>query len=163
MISKILLRNAVEQVLHVPGNYRGGILEMAFVLDCSLEKETVKELAGELAGALKQQSEVFRNVRLNVLQWRSDTEFVGETAAMPLVQMGTYFDSYRSRAQQKHLEFLTEHLKKFYARSKLILVLTDGAYRTGDEKRLSESLKPFLEKKLIFLTAADGAVKISKK
>ena len=40
-------------------------------------------------------------------QWRSDTEFVGETAAMPLVQMGTYFDSYSSRAQQKHLELLT--------------------------------------------------------
>ena len=33
LIAKMNLNNAAERVLHVPGNYTGGILEMTLVID----------------------------------------------------------------------------------------------------------------------------------
>ena len=62
MLQKIQLRTAVEQVLHIPGNYRGGILEMAIVFDCNLSKQTAMETAKELVNALKQQNELEINI-----------------------------------------------------------------------------------------------------
>ena len=40
--------NFVEQVLHVPGNYSGGILEMAIVFDSALDRNTAAALTGDL-------------------------------------------------------------------------------------------------------------------
>lgn len=151
MLQKMKLRSAVEQVLHVPGNYRGGILEMAIVFDCNIEKQTAVETAKELVTALKQQSEVFRNVRLNTIQWRSDSEMIKEITPMAYLQTGTYFEGYEQTAEEKALEILTEQLKKFYARSKLIIVLTDGKAVVREQGKMEESLKPFLGKKLIFI------------
>ncbi len=151
MLAKIKLRNVVEQVLHVQGNYRGGILEMAIVFDCNIAKQTAMETAKELVTALKQQNEIFRNVRLNTIQWRSDSELIKEVTPMAYLQMGTYFEKYEQTGKEKALEILTGHLKKFYARSKLILVLTDGTFVVRDQAELEESLKPFLKKKLIFI------------
>ena len=151
MLAKIKLRNVVEQVLHVQGNYRGGILEMAIVFDCNIAKQTAMETAKELVTALKQQNEIFRNVRLNTIQWRSDSELIKEVTPMTYLQMGTYFEKYEQTGKEKALEILTGHLKKFYARSKLILVLTDGTFVVRDQAELEESLKPFLKKKLIFI------------
>ena len=33
----------IQKVLHVPGNYRGGILEMALVADYGLQREKLEE------------------------------------------------------------------------------------------------------------------------
>lgn len=151
MLNKIKLRNVVEQVLHVQGNYRGGILEMAIVFDCNLSKQNIAETAKELVTALKHQSEIFRNVRLNTIQWRSDRELVKEVTPMAYLQTGAYFEGYEQVKAEKALENLTEQLKKFYARSKLILVLTDGGFTVQNKERSEESLKPFLEKKLVFV------------
>lgn len=151
MLQKIQLRNAVEQVLHIPGNYRGGILEMAIVFDCNLSKQTAMETAKELVNALKQQNELFRNVRLNTIQWRSDSEVLKEITPMAHLQLGTYFEGYQQTDEEKALEILTGQLKKFYARSKLIIVLTDGKFAIREAAELEESLKPFLRKKLIFV------------
>lgn len=151
MLQKIQLRNAVEQVLHVPGNYRGGVLEMAIVFDCNLSKQTATETAKELVNALKQQNELFRNVRLNTIQWRSDHELRKEITPMAHLQLGTFFESYQQKNEDKALEILTGQLKKFYARSKLIIVLTDGKFSVRESAELEESLKPFLGKKLIFV------------
>lgn len=165
MLQRIFLRNAVEQVLHVQGNYRGGILEIAMVFDCSLPQQTVKNLAQETVTALKQQGEIFRNVRLNTILWKSDTELQKEITAMPFVQTGAFFAGYEQYSQEKRLELLTAQLKKFYARSKLILILTDGNYRIEDEAQLQESMKPFLAKKLVFLKvdSEQNTVEISRK
>lgn len=151
MLQKIKLRNAVEQVLHVPGNYRGGILEMAIVFDCNITKQVATETTKELTTALKQQSEVFRNVRLNTIRWRSDSELIKEVTPMAHLQLGTYFDIYEQVNTEKTLEILTEQLKKFYARSKLIIVMTDEKYIVCEPDRLEESLKPFLKNKIIFV------------
>ncbi len=151
MLQKIQLRNAVEQVLHIPGNYRGGILEMAIVFDCNLSEQTAMETAKELVNALKQQNELFRNVHLNTIQWRSDSELLKEITPMAHLQLGTYFGGYQQTDEEKTLEILTGQLKKFYARSKLIIALTDGKFAIRESAELEESLKPFLRKKLIFV------------
>ena len=151
MLQKMKLRSAVEQVLHAPGNYRGGILEMAIVFDCNISKKTAMETAKELVTTLKQQSEVFRNVRLNTIQWRSDGEMIKEITPMVYLQTGKYFEGYERNQEEKRLEILTEQLKKFYARSKLIIVLTDDKFRVREQVALEESFKPFLKKKLIFI------------
>ena len=151
MLQKMKLRSVVEQVLHVPGNYRGGILEMAIVFDCNIEKQTAIKISKEMVAALKQQSEVFRNVRLNTIQWRSASEMIKEITPMAYLQTGTYFDGYEQIREEKALEVLTEQLKKFYARSKLIIVLTDGKIMVREQGKLEKSLKPFLVKKLIYI------------
>ena len=74
-VQKLQLRNEVQRVLHVPGNYTGGILEMAIVIDHCLTKEQVKETVKEIVQTLKQTDQVFRNVRLNVIDWYSDDHF----------------------------------------------------------------------------------------
>ncbi|HEX3076720.1 MAG TPA: hypothetical protein VHQ24_07655, partial [Lachnospiraceae bacterium] len=47
------------------------------------------------------------------------------------------------------------HLKLFHARSKLILILTDGNYQILDEDSMKEHLQPFLYRKLILLKNND--------
>lgn len=148
---KLRFKNLTEQVLHVPGNYRGGALEMALVFDMNLSKECAARLSGELVTALKAQNKIFRNVRLNTIKWDGPDSFVKAVTALPYIQMGKFFEGYERRSVQKPLERLTEQLKKYYARSKLILVLTDGAYIVEDQKALQESLEPFLNKKVVII------------
>ena len=39
-VRNLQLHNQIERVLHVQGNYRGGILEMAIVVDREFDRET---------------------------------------------------------------------------------------------------------------------------
>lgn len=43
-------------------------------------------------------------------------------------------------------------LKKFYARSKLIIIFSEGKNKIEEKERFRESLKPFLEKKTVFIS-----------
>ena len=52
-------KNTVERILHVPGNYKGGILEMAVVLDHNVSRETMQDLVPQLLKSLKMHSEIF--------------------------------------------------------------------------------------------------------
>lgn len=38
-IGALQIAKRVDAILHVPGNYRGGVLEMAVVIDTSLKPE----------------------------------------------------------------------------------------------------------------------------
>ena len=120
---RIQLKNAVEHVLHVQGNYTGGILEMAIVIDRNLPKEEAAQRAKDLVQILKSQNEIFRNVRLNIILWGDEPEFIKQVTALPLLQTGSFFESYNSCESEKQWDNLLALLKKFYARSKLILVL----------------------------------------
>ena len=42
-IQILQIKNAIKRVLHVPGNYTGGILEMAIVADYGMSKEELSE------------------------------------------------------------------------------------------------------------------------
>lgn len=144
-----IFKNTVERILHVPGNFTKPPLEMAVVIDGALDRERVKEYVPELLGSLKRQSEVFRNVRLNVVEWKTDERI--ETQVRPLSYMllsGSYGE-YEQVCTEKHLEKLAAYLKLFCARSKLIILITDGSYLVGQEEALAAAMRPFLEKKLM--------------
>ena len=64
-IEALQIAKRVDAILHVPGNYRGGNLEMTVVIDESLRQGDFEEAVAAVAGALKRSNEIFRNVRLN--------------------------------------------------------------------------------------------------
>ena len=154
-VQNLQLHNQIERVLHVPGNYRGGILEMAIVIDCAYDKERVQTLCADIVTSCKKQSEVFRNIRLNVVTWRSE-KILTETVAAAYLQMGTWFEHYQEeQGEQKPLETILAYLKEFHARSKLILLLTpytDVVHTIQDKEAALAALNPFLKQKLILIT-----------
>lgn len=154
-IMKMSLKNGVERILHVKGNYTGGILEMTLVIDCSLPENYVKELTGEIAATLRSHSEVFRNVRLNLLFWLGDEEMTNRVIPISFLQTSGCFAEYHSKPEKKRLEALAAKLKLFHARSKQILVLAGSEIYVENEQMLSASMKPFLERKILFLREDD--------
>ncbi len=154
MIQLMKMKQSVERILHVPGNYKGGILEMALVIDCNMDKETAKGTVQTIVKALKSHSEVFRNVRLNVVWWKSDEQIITEVTPMTMLQMGTPFENYEKMAAGKRIDLLFENLKLFQARSKLILLLSEGDFGMENEEKCMESLKPFLGRKMLLLLDA---------
>ena len=154
------LKNRVEQILHVPGNYTGKILEMEMVVDAALPKETVKETVPELLLTLKRHSKVFQNVRFNYTLWMSDWRIENKVCPMMLATTSGFYEDYREEKTEKSYESLLEYLQKFQARSKLILFLTDGSYRIEDEDAVQEKMQPFLGKKLLILTVTEDRLEI---
>lgn len=149
------LKNMVERILHVPGGYSGGILEMALICDYHMPGEELKQITGDIVATLKKHSEVFRNVRLNFLKWIDDEHIVKEVIPMAYVQMGTVFGEDEARGLEatgpKSLEELTRQLKLFCARSKLVIVVTDGSYCIGNIKKVKEHFQPFLHRKMMLV------------
>lgn len=152
-------KDTTERILHVPGNFTGPVLEMAVVLDRNLSREQLTEYLPSLLGALKRHSEVFRNVRLNVVDWCSDEEIANQVCPMSMVLLKSYYESYSQKKEEKTFEVLVEYLKKYQARAKLIILLTDGKYIVRQEELLEAGMRPFLDKKMmqVVLTEEDGA------
>lgn len=151
-------KNTVERILYVPGNYTGQILEMAVVIDGSLSREQVADYLPELLGTLKIHSEVFRNVRLNVVQWQGDENITCKVSPMSMVQLNSYYEDYQQQPCKKSFEKLISYLRLFQARAKLIILLTDGKYQVEQEELLQRAMQPFLEKKLMqVVLTGDGA------
>ena len=88
---KMQLKREVERVLHVKGNFKGGILEMAIVFDAALPLEEAKELAKEIAQILKTIDEIFKNVRLNVIYAKTNRDLETTVTSLSILQLGTYF------------------------------------------------------------------------
>ena len=164
-VTKLKCIHFTEQVLHVPGNYSGGILEMAIVFDSSLKRQTVTALTGDLIKALKAHSPVFRNVRLNTIIWKGSNELIKEVTPMPVLQLSRFFDHWETAGQTKSFDELARQLRLFYARSKLIFVLTTGDFYLEDVDKTTSYMKPFLERKLIFLTTDkdETALKLTRR
>lgn len=150
-VEKMKFKNLVNQVLHMPGNFTQPILEMAIVLDCSIEKEKSEQITKEIVRFLKGQGELFQNIRLNTIRWEDTEAFRKEITPVPSLFMGRYFDSYAQMKKEKEVDELLEMLKKFYARSKLVLFITNGNFHISDKRRVSDSLRPFLSRKLIWI------------
>lgn len=156
------LKNAVSRILHVPGNDTGGVLEMAIVADYNLPVSALCEGCRQIAAMLKKQNETFRNVRLNLIRWISDGQIEKEVIPLSFLLTGRAFadeadvkkpenGTTDAESREKTLDELFRQLKLFYARSKVILVLTDGSYRTEDKNMVKAYLQPFLAKKLLLL------------
>lgn len=154
LLQKKKFINAVERVLHVKGNYSGGILEMTLVIDCALPKEYVSAAAADIASVLRAHSEVFRNVRLNLLYWKSEEELENQVIPISFLQMSKCFEDYKMQENVKSLDVLSGRLKLYHARSKLILVLAKDPV-IEDREVLKQNMHPFLGKKSLFLFQED--------
>ena len=150
------LKNTVERILHVPGNYNGGILEMAVVLDHNVSQDVVADLMPQLFRNLKMHSEVFRNVRLNMVQWESDETITNQVTPMSMAGLTSYYDTYEQQVRRKDFMKLVQYLKMFQARSKLIILLTDGANEEGSTESLKAAMQPFLDKKLMQIVVSES-------
>lgn len=129
---------------------------MAVAADCHIAPETLREECAQLAGALKRTNEVFRNVRLNLIGWISDERIRKEVSSLTALQMGKCLEGMEEerpgeKGAEKSLDELLRQMKLFYARSKLIILITDGSFRRVDEEKIREYLHPFLHRKLIVL------------
>ncbi len=172
-VEKLRFKNVALRVLHAPGGplcmqkgaagtLRKGIdapgqaggarpLEMTLVFDGALTEEEVRAAGADVISALKGADEIFRNVRCNAVWWRSDEEIIHEVVAAPMIQMGRCFDGWRERQEKKRLELLFADLKKFEARSRLLIVAAGRGYVTEDKELQRASLNPFLYRRLLFL------------
>ena len=148
-------KNTVERILHVPGNYKGGILEMAVVLDHNVSRETMQDLVPQLLKSLKMHSEIFRNVRLNLVQWEDDEVISNQVTPMSMAGMMSCYESYECRSRCKDLKKLMQYLKIFQARAKLIILITDGANEEGSAESLKTAMLPFLDKKLMQIVVGE--------
>lgn len=156
VVKKMNMNNAVERVLHVKGNYTGGILEMTLVIDAGLPKEYASSMAADIAAALRAHSEVFRNVRLNLLLFKGDQELENKVIPFSFLQMSSSFEDYRQISGERSLDALTAALKLFHARSKLIIVLAEKSFLIRNREAAANNMKPFLGKKSLFLFRDDA-------
>ena len=153
-------KNTIERILHVKGNYNGGILEMAIVLDHCLSKEQVQEIVPQLLRALKMHSEVFRNVRLNVVDWKEDTDLTAQVSPMSMAGLPGYYEDYEQQVKQKDFMKLIDYLKLFQARAKVILVITEHSYVSGTPESEKAAMQPFLDKKLMRIVVGTNGMEI---
>lgn len=149
-IMRMQIVNSVERVLHAPGNPSHDLQEMTLVLDYHMDKEKIGILAKDVAGALKSHSQVFANVRCNLVHWKNDETIQNEVSPLSMVQLGRFLDDYVQLEEVKKAEILCDYLKRFHARSKLIMVFTDFTYEINDQTKLKEALSPFLQYKILF-------------
>lgn len=149
-IQVLQIKNSVTRILHAPGNFTGGVLEMAIVADSHIPTEGLKEDCQKIAQMLKR-DETFRNVRLNFIKWVSDEYMEKEVIPMMYLLTGSAFEKMPQGEGEKTLDELFRQLKLFYARSKVILVITDGSFTIAQKDKVKEYLQPFLGRKLLMI------------
>ncbi len=154
-IQQIQVNKQVDMILHAPGSQvlEKQQLEMALVFDMSADREYLKSTTTDIVTTLKRHDKIFQNVRCNAVKW-SD-KLTTEIMPMSFIQMGKPFaeDSANIRVDNlPKLDDLCAYLKLFHARSKCIIVITEGKYTIEDRKKLIESLNPFLKSKILFVT-----------
>lgn len=137
---------------------------MTVVVFSRLELISLKENTKAVVTALKRKNEIFRNVRLNLVTWDGGSSFSNEIVPLAFLQTGSCFgevfgESDGSLSGQDRAEIrlasLFSYLKKFHARSKVILVFAPEAYGEayglGDKAVAKEALNPFLKQKILLL------------
>ncbi len=154
-IQQIQVNKQVDMILHAPGSQvlEKQQLEMAFVFDMSADKEYLKSTTTDIVTTLKRHDKIFQNVRCNVIRW--EEKLSTEVMPMSFIQMGKPFAEDKAGAlvdKVALLEELCSYLKLFHARSKCIIVVTEGNYVTEDRKKLIDALNPFLKSKILFVT-----------
>lgn len=148
-IGALQIAKKADAILHIPGNYRGGNLEMTIVIDTSLELKSFTEAVAAVVRSLKRESEIFRNVRLDLVFWGRETRM--QVTSMAMLLTGGAYDGYKCDPHKKYYEELFAYLKKFHARSKVILVFADEQNEVFDREAAREALSPFLKNKLLLI------------
>lgn len=154
VLSPVLLKqwkDTVDRILHVPGNFTGKVLEMTVVIDKNLSAEMVRDILPQLLKTLKMHDKTFQNVHFNLTYWEQDERMVNNSCSMAMAMTEGFYQDYQTEHFSKDLGSLMTYLKLFHARSKLIMLLTDGDYHIVDMDIFEQSMQPFLEKKLLML------------
>ena len=155
-LKALQISKMADHILHVPGNYRGGNLEMTVVISSRLEIISLKENLKAVTDALKRSNEVFRNVRLNFVCVREDGSFENKVIPLVFLQTGKCFEKEDKRQMPSTpLSELFAYLKLFHARSKIVLIFADRDYDLGDKEKAREALNPFLKQKLLLIAEDD--------
>lgn len=166
VVTLMKFKNTIERILHVKGNYQGGILEMTLVADANLSIEQRKNLIPQLLKALKQQGEVFRNVRFNYGEWQQDGSVSNKVCPMMLAMTENFYEKDETleketeQAKPKNISGLIDYLKMFHARSKIIILVTDGGFQVDNPSHVTRQMQPFLDKKLVVAVAKGNEVQI---
>ena len=147
--------NKVEMILHSPCNIPSKMFEMTVVLDRNLSKDMAETIVPHLLKVLKRHSEVFANVRLNMVKWEEDDKIVNQIIPMSMAMISSCYKDYEQVVCEKQYPLLMENLKLFHARSKLILVVTDGTFKIGDQEELKKVMQPFLYRKVLKVTVLE--------
>ncbi len=156
-LKKKNINKTAQKILHIPGNApKTNVLEMALVLDCSLDPEYIRETSKDVLSHLRKEGDPFLNMRLNLIKWRSDEEFIKYVSSYPDILMGRAIDDADVMTTEKHIDTLAALLKKFYARSKIVILITDKKNCTClNMEQVQEDMKPFLHKKMIYIYEDD--------
>ena len=156
-LQKKNINKTAQKILHIPGNApKGNVLELALVRDCSLDPEYIRQTAKDVLAFLRKEGDPFLNIRLNLIKWKGDEDFVKYVSSYPDVLMGREIDDADIAVNEKHLDTLCAQLKKFYARSKIVLLITDKKNCTClNLEQVQEDMKPFLHKKMIYIYEDD--------
>ena len=157
-LKALQIAKMADHILHVPGNYRGGNLEMTIVISSRLDVVSLKENIKAIVDALKRSNEVFRNVRLNLVRAKAEGGFKNTVIPLIFLQTGKIFEDnnrYEETMTTASLSEICSYLKLFHARSKLIIIFTDTEYNRGDKAVLKEALNPFLKQKLLVISGEE--------
>ena len=103
-IGALQIAKKADAILHIPGNYRGGNLEMTIVIDTSLELKSFTEAVAAVVRSLKRESEIFRNVRLDLVFWGRETRM--QVTSMAMLLTGGAYDGYKCDPHKKYYEEL---------------------------------------------------------
>ena len=131
---------------------------MTIVISSRLDIVLLKQNVKAVVDALKRSSEIFRNVRLNLVRAKEEGGFECEVVPLIFLQTGSCFDvpdKYGEIMSIAPLSEVCSYLKLFHARSKLILIFGQEDYTFGDKEKLKEALNPFLKQKLIYLAGEE--------
>lgn len=79
-------------------------------------------------------------------------EIEAKVTPMAMLMTGGAFGEYQCDPCKKYYEELFAYLKKFHARSKVILVFADERNEVRDVQIMKESLSPFLKNKLLIIS-----------
>jgi len=71
---------------------------------------------------------------------------------MAMLMTGGAFREYQCSPHKKCYEALFAYLKKFHARSKVVLVFADEQNEVRDAQAAREALSPFLKSKLLIIS-----------
>ena len=91
-LKALQISKMADHILHVPGNFRGGNLEMTIVISSRLDVVSLKENIKAIVDALKRSNEVFRNVRLNLVRAKAEGGFKNTVIPLIFLQTGKIFE-----------------------------------------------------------------------
>ena len=78
---------------------------------------------------------------------------------MAVAGMASYYSDYEKHSAGKNFLKLVQYLKLFQARSKIIILLTDGGY-IGSMENAKSAMQPFLDKKMMQIIVTDEQLQV---